>query len=371
MAAPLRLLRPAVRALRYAQSAGGVAATAARVYGVPRRAALRRARHLRASYGFAIDEALQFGLLDPASPAVPPYLSKRETLDLQRRLNPPALEPLTENKAVFAEACAVRGVPVAATLALLSRTGPAGAIPRETALHEWTQALAACRGDVVVKPVQGWHGRGVRLLSAGGGVLRREGGGAVAPPELARELWEDAEHPAWIVQPRLRNHPALAALGRPGALHTGRVVTLVGDSGEVSVLYGLLRLAVGDAVDNFRGGATGNLLTSVGANGRLEGAWGARPDRCGLTPVDVDPVSGTRLPGWAVPGWDAALAVCRAAATAFLPLRTIGWDVAITPDGPAMVEANLWWDPTPTHAVRGRLGPLLAAAAAAPPALRR
>ena len=36
------------------------------------------------------------------------------------------------------------------------------------------------------------------------------------------------------------------------------------------------------------------------------------------------------------------------AARAFAPLRTIGWDVAITPDGPSLIEGNVTWDPLPT-----------------------
>jgi hypothetical protein len=37
------------------------------------------------------------------------------------------------------------------------------------------------------------------------------------------------------------------------------------------------------------------------------------------------------------------------AALAFTPLRTIGWDVAITDAGPSLIEGNVTWDPLPTR----------------------
>jgi hypothetical protein len=45
--------------------------------------------------------------------------------------------------------------------------------------------------------------------------------------------------------------------------------------------------------------------------------------------------------------WDEAKALAFSAMPYFLPNRTIGWDVAITDDGPVIVEANREWTPFP------------------------
>jgi len=52
-----------------------------------------------------------------------------------------------------------------------------------------------------------------------------------------------------------------------------------------------------------------------------------------------------------------------ATAVKFWPLRTIGWDVALTPNGPRIVEGNVWWDPPNQHDCMGRLVEALSAAA--------
>ncbi len=63
----------------------------------------------------------------------------------------------------------------------------------------------------------------------------------------------------------------------------------------------------------------------------------------GLERTPRHPRTGVALEGFPVPGWDAAQALARDAGRAFAPLRTIGWDIAPTPEGPALIEANAWW----------------------------
>jgi len=349
------------RVIGYVRTALSVSGAASRAHGVSRPRALARARRLRRAHGFSLEESLALGLLDPAAPLPTALISKREASAVQRRLNPHALEPLTENKAVFAAVAAAHGLPVPETLALLSRTGPAGARPRAETVAAWTRVLAGLRMDVVVKPVHGWHGEGVRILRHAADGLRVEGGGTTTPGALAEELWDEGVG-AWLVQPRLHNAGELAAIGRPGALHTLRVVTLCGPGGEARVLYAALRIAVSSPVANFRGGTRGNLHVDLDDRGVLRAAWRPGSHGAGLEPATHDPVSGRPLAGVVLPGWDEAVGVCRRAARAFLPMRCIGWDVALTPAGPVLIEANAWWDNAPTMALRPQLAALQAVA---------
>ncbi len=61
------------------------------------------------------------------------------------------------------------------------------------------------------------------------------------------------------------------------------------------------------------------------------------------------PNTGQNIEGFHVPLWDQACTLVRQAAVRFLPIRTIGWDVALTPTDPVIVEGNVWWDPANQH----------------------
>ena len=64
----------------------------------------------------------------------------------------------------------------------------------------------------------------------------------------------------------------------------------------------------------------------------------------GPATVETHPDTGEAFDGVVLPDWaDARRMVC-AAAKQFLPVRTLGWDVAFTPGGPIIVEGNVWWD---------------------------
>ena len=158
----------------------------------------------------------------------------------------------------------------------------------------------------------------------GPGVGWRRGGGALAG---AADLAESA---------------GLRASGR-----AHRVVTLVEPSGEVSVLYADFRVALmAGPTDDFRGGRSGNGLSSVGLEDGVLGPLRLpRPDRCGFTLSRSVP-GGAAIEGVRLPDWAEALALARTAAIPMLPARTIGWDIALTPGGPVVLEANMFYWPS-------------------------
>ena len=62
-----------------------------------------------------------------------------------------------------------------------------------------------------------------------------------------------------------------------------------------------------------------------------------------LERFDVHPVTGTAFVGFQLPMWDEVLATVRSIARKayLLPqCHYLGWDVALTPDGPAVIEGN-------------------------------
>jgi hypothetical protein len=320
---------------------------------------VRRARTVRAEGGYEYDEALATGLLDTREPLDGRHLgtSKHVTLLAQRELNPEALASLTEEKAIFYRLLEAYGLPAPTLHAVIARAGGwargAGVIADWDAFAAW---LPGVPGDIVVKPSAGVHGRGVRVLRRDADRLRDLGvGGAEA---AAADLWDamtrDPEFPVWVVQERVRNAPEIARLGSADILQTARIVTVVHPDGSVSVVQCLLKLAAGDgAIDNYRGGATGNGIVVVAPDGSLGPVRSLTPGGHGHRMTPDLPATGQRVQGEVLPRWDEALDLARRAAELFLPARSIGWDIALTPDGPVIIEGNMWWDPpgTPDQAV--------------------
>jgi hypothetical protein len=342
-----------------ADRAAGIARelrAASAAYRSPLYRVVGRAAHLWRR-GWYLGDAAYMGLLDPVhGPALERVAACPSDLTrLQERLNPPAAVPTAEDKRLFAEICAREGLPAPALAAVLERH--AG---RAETVRAWAAILHRdAPEEAVVKPAEGHRGIGVR-------VLRRRPDGVedhnarpmswtTLAAALAAERWQ-----AFIVQPRLRPHGALRALSGRDVLQTMRVVTLRDDAGGVRILLTLLRIAVGaEAVDSFRSGATRNALAVVSPDGVTTATYRVAESGFGMEPMPVHPVTGEATVGFAVPEWDAVRALVDRAAGVFAPLRAVGWDVAVTDDGPVLVEANAWWAVASTPA--GDTLPVLAA----------
>jgi hypothetical protein len=164
-----------------------------------------------------------------------------------------------------------------------------------------------------------------------------------------------SERDRMMVMPLLHNHPALADLADV-TLITFRLITCLDEELRPVLTNAYLRSMTKLEPDWDVGlieeyGAPIDLET--GALGRMTGD---KPP-CLSEWFDHHPVTGAAVTGRIVPCWPelAALAV---KAHRLVPERVmIGWDMAITPDGPALLEGNSFLDPVfPQRVFRQPIG---------------
>jgi hypothetical protein len=95
-------------------------------------------------------------------------------------------------------------------------------------------------------------------------------------------------------------------------------------------------------MDNFERGALGNLIAPIDQyTGRLGRAFGSRSSRWPVFfSTDTHPDTGARITGFEIPYWEEAMELVREAQRKLCEIPTLGWDVAIMPEGPMLIEAN-------------------------------
>ena len=132
-------------------------------------------------------------------------------------------------------------------------------------------------------------------------------------------------------------HPSLMELS-PSGLNTLRIFTQL-HHGQVEFLGARLRVSVNSAVDNL---AAGNLAAPVDLEtGQVSGP-GVYSD---ITRIDeaFHPITGKPIEGFQIPFWKEALEMARQAALYTPENRSVGWDIAITNNGPELIEGNHNW----------------------------
>ena len=351
-ASPADRIRSAAALVRHGPELVRWSGVAVRAYGGSRLAAVRRLRALRRR-GYLFDDAVHRGLLDPAiaDEELIGFASRHVALKAQREANPDSFQDLTTQKAIFYRYCAAVGLPTPPLIAILHR-GTAGWGAGDRVLDDADDFAALLDDhpvDLVAKPSDGGRGVGVRVLRRDGGVLADAAGGGA--PMSAQDLWavlrNDADHRCFVIQERMRNRADIAALSPGPALNTIRLVTLVTRSGRREVVQCSIRLGLGGGVvDNFGDGSSGNGYAVIDPDtGRMGPLLVARPDGAGFLASPTIPASGIHVEGMELPGWGEAVDLAFSATAHFLPLRSVGWDIALTDRGAMIVEANREWTP--------------------------
>jgi hypothetical protein len=265
-------------------------------------------------------------------------------------MSPEPMHTLLRNKVLFHAHCVRHGISTIPVVCLVGRSpDPLGeGMGPITGLDDWLSAIASAPDELFLKPIDGTHGLGAFTVSRTGDRYSLDGRTGTASElfahleaRLARE-----QELGWLVQPRLRSHPALAPIASPSALATVRAITQIKE-GIPRLLIADLKIPGGNStVDNFALGATGNLLAAVDcASGRLSTAWGSmRKDWPVIERFEVHPDTGRPIEGFLVPFWDELVKLALQAQQSLPEIPSIGWDIAVALGGPIIVEANISYD---------------------------
>ena len=131
-------------------------------------------------------------------------------------------------------------------------------------------------------------------------------------------------------------HPDVEAL-HPGSVNCLRVITIIGDDGVPRCMYAAQKMGMGDSVVDC------NCLFS-----RVDPETGRilYPGHSGDTPRGViypeHPDTHIPLPGYQLPFVPEAVAMCLEAALVVPQVRYVGWDVALSKEGPEFIEGNTY-----------------------------
>lgn len=174
---------------------------------------------------------------------------------------------------------------------------------------------------IIYKPRASTQGNGITVFD-----LDKDGRSCVY--EKLKKL------PKGIVEGYIKQHPEMNKFSKQ-SVNTIRVVT-VRTFDKVNILYAAMRMGGGNAVvDNFH---AGGILAIVDIdNGYLitDGF-----DMYG-NPFIIHPITKEEIKGFKIPFWNDVIKLVKEAGVVVDGVGYVGWDVAITNDGPILIEGNV------------------------------
>jgi hypothetical protein len=182
-------------------------------------------------------------------------------------------------------------------------------------------AFLSRHARVLAKPNEGHGGGGIDLHE-----VSPETDAAAFRAELAAKGQTVLDE--FIVQ-----HPEMSTL-YPDAVNTVRIITFLDTATDrVHLLAAVLRIGNGDVIDNFASGGMFTMLDDEGV-----AMYPGVDKQSNVYPAH--PATGTPIVGFAVPMYDRVLDLAASLARRTPEAPYVGWDIALTPSGPVVIEGN-------------------------------
>jgi hypothetical protein len=195
-------------------------------------------------------------------------------------------------------------------------------------------------GEFVIKPACSRWGTGIRTLTIGNNKsdIKLDGENSDLEQVFNQLIDSSKSEPIMIVG-RLYNHELINKLSRT-SLNTVRANTCRTTTGEIRIFATIIRYASTESmIDNWNAGgyaAPINIET-----GKVGYPLQKKPT-CELYIDENLEYTHPEVPY--LPMWERAVSLAKEAHQLFLNMKTIGWDIAFTPNGPVITEGNHDWD---------------------------
>lgn len=182
------------------------------------------------------------------------------------------------------------------------------------------QAFVRKHGAVMAKPADGFGGAGLARYEASD----------AADAEAFHALL--IERNQTLVEQFLVQQDDMARL-YPGSVNTVRLITYLDKQDVFHVIAGVLRIGNGGVIDNFAGGGMFTMLNDDGV------ALYSAVDKHSNA-YEVHPATGVAIKGFEVPMYREMVSLVEKLSRRLPHTPYVGWDVALTRQGPAILEAN-------------------------------
>jgi len=173
--------------------------------------------------------------------------------------------------------------------------------------------------ELILKPIDGVGGVGIEKIIIN------------SSSDLEKIFNKLIKNKQYLVEECLKQHPKISKL-YTDSVNTLRLFTFY-DGKEAHVLNSVFKIGNGGVTDNF---SSGSMYTFTDDEGKIIVPAIDQEDNI----YSFHPITKEKIVGFTVPLYKEACDLVKKASSVVPDVKYIGWDVAITSDGPAIIEGN-------------------------------